>query len=110
MESTSCDGQHNGQQIDVVAGLLPVPTSIKDQMPQLATILQDFAANMGREDIQLQVKASIDLRRAFDADDYQAVSAVYRRGHGWIDWQENGFCIGVPGWAMKAFVKRHRGN
>lgn len=109
METNSCDGQHHGQQVDVVAGLLPVPNSIKDQMPVLAGLLQDLAANLGRESVQLQVRASIDLRRAFDADDYAGVSAVYRRGVGWIDAQENGFCVGVPAAAMQAFTKRHRG-
>jgi hypothetical protein len=110
MESTTCDGQHHDRNSDEVAGLKPQPTNIKEQMPQLATMLQDFSGQFGRERVQLQVKASIDLRRAFDADDYEAVRAVYRRGHGWIDWEENGFCIGVPGWAMKAFAKRHRGG
>jgi hypothetical protein len=105
----SGDGQHNGQQVDVVAGLAPLPTNIKDQMPVLAGLLQKVAVSMGRESINLQIRASMDLRRAYDADDYRGVSAVYRRGHGWINAQENGFCLGVPDAAMKAFVKRHRG-
>jgi hypothetical protein len=77
-------------------------------MPLLAAMLQDLSAQLGRESIQAQLKASMDLRKAFDADDYQAVNAIYRRGHGWIDWQEAGFCIGVPSAAMQAFAKRHR--
>lgn len=110
MESTTCDGQHHDQQVDVVAGLEPSPTNIKTQMPQLSIWLQDLAVNMGRESVQAMVKATMDLRRAFDADDYAAVSAVYRRGDGWINAQENGFCMGVPDAAMKAFAKRHRGT
>ena len=110
MESTTCTVQHHGQHVDGVDGLAPMPTSIKDQMPVLARMLQDLAANMGRESVQLQLKASMDLRRAFDADDYQAVSAVYRRGDGWVSAVENGFCVGVPDAAMKAFAQRHRGG
>jgi len=110
MESIAYTGQHTGQQVDVVAGLAPMPTSIKDQMPILAKMLQDLAGNMGRESVQLQLKASMDLRRAYDADDYKAVSAVYRRGDGWVTAEENGFCVGVPDAVMKAFAHRHRGG
>jgi len=110
MDSTACTVQHHGQHVDGVDGLLPMPTNIKLQMPILAKLLQDLAANLGRESVQLQLKASMDLRRAYDADDYQAVRAVYRRGDGWVSAVENGFCVGVPEEAMKAFARRHRGN
>lgn len=79
-------------------------------MPKLAAMLQHLSANMGRESVQNQLKASMDLRRRFDANDYVGVNEVYRRGHGWIDWQEAGYCIGVPKAAMQAFAKRHRGG
>jgi hypothetical protein len=108
MESTTCDVQHNGQQVGVVDGLSPTPTSIKDQMPELAKLLQDLAVNGGRESVQVMLKATMDLRRAYEVDDYAAVCAIYRRGDGWINAQENGFCMGVPDADMKAFAKRHR--
>jgi hypothetical protein len=108
MKSITCNVRDNDRDERVVDGLLPVPSSIKDQMPLLAAMLQTLSAQLGRDHVQLQLKASIDLRKAFDSDDYRAVSAVYRRGHGWIDWQENGYCIGVPKPAMQAFAQKHR--
>lgn len=110
MESTTCDVRESVRDKKNADVLPPVPASIKDQMPLLAATLQNLSAQLGRESIQLQLKASLDLRKAFDADDYRAVNAIYRRGHGWIDCQEGGFCIGVPKAAMQAFAKRHRGE
>ena len=110
METTTCAVQHGVQQVDVVDGLLPMPASIKAQMPELAALLQSLAANIGREAVQKQLQASVDLRRAFDADDYKAVRAVYRRGDGWVDATENGFQVGVPAAAMQTFARRHRGR
>lgn len=111
METTTCDVQHAVRDLDVVDGpaaLPPMPTSIKVQMPQLSAFLQSLATNIGREHVHRQLQASINLRKAFDADDYQAVRAVYRRGAGWVDWQENGYCVGVPSDSMAAFARRHR--
>jgi len=108
METTSCDVHHHGQQVDVMDGIPPAPSSIKVQMPELAKYLQDIAAQMGRETVALQVKATVDLRNAFDQDNYRAVNLVYRRGHGWVSWGENGFYFGVPEDAMRAFARRHR--
>ncbi len=109
MESTACDVRDNDRDIGVPDGLLPVPVSIKDSMPELAAMLKSLVEQIGRDAVQLQLKASIDLRRAFDADDYRAVNEVYRRGHGWISCREAGFDIGVPAPAMQAFAQRHRG-
>ena len=108
MESTACDVRDNDRDIDVMDGLLPVPSSIKGQMPKLAGMLRNLSNQLGRESVQRQLKASVDLRAAFDADDYQAVKSIYRRGHGWIDAQEDGFCVGVPELAMRDFARRHR--
>lgn len=108
METTTCTVQHYDQHVDGVDELLPPPTNIKEQMPSLAAQLQWLSGNLGRESITLQLKASIDLRKAYDADDYRAVSAVYKRGHGWIDWEEDGYCVGVPKRFMQAFAARHR--
>ncbi len=110
MKSTTCDVRDNDRDVTVMDGLLPVPASIKTQMPGLAEMLKSLVDQIGRDAVQLQLKASIDLRRAFDADDYRAVNEIYRRGHGWIDWQENGFSIGVPAVAMQTFAQRHRGG
>ena len=110
MKSTTCDVHHDGQHTSVVDGLLPAPTSIKEQMPLLAAALQSLAANLGRESVQLQVRASMDIRRAFDMDDFRAVRDVYQRGHGWINAQEAGFQLGVPSAHMQAFNSRHRGG
>lgn len=112
MNSTTCDVRDNVRDIpprtDVRDGLLPAPSNIKDQMPGLAKMLQHLSQQLGRESVQLQVKATMDLRKAFDANDYRAVSAVYRRGHGWIYWEEGGYCMGVPEAAMRAFANKHR--
>lgn len=110
MKSTTCNVRDNDRDVCIPDGLGPIPASIKDQMPELAGMLQSLSNQLGRETVQLQIKASIDLRRAFDADDYTTVNAIYRRGHGWIHWQENGFFIGVPEQAMRDFAKRHRGG
>jgi hypothetical protein len=110
MESKACDVRDNGQDVDVLDGLPPMPTSIKAQMPELAAFLQSLAANIGRDRVQLQLKGSVDLRKAYSADDFRAVNGVYRRGHGWVVWQENGFLVGVLADAMAAFAKRHRGR
>lgn len=110
METTTCDVHHHDHQSAEVDGLLPPPSNIKLQMPGLAAQLQFLAGNLGRESVTLQLKASLDLRKAYDADDYKAVSAIYKRGHGWIDWEEGGYCVGVPKRAMQAFAKRHRGR
>lgn len=112
MESTTCDVQQAVQHTEALDGLpklLPSPTSIKAQMPLLAAQLQQLAAQMGREFVDLQVRASMDIRAAYDKDDRWAVSAVYRRGHGWISSIEGGACLGVPDEYMRAFVRRHRG-
>lgn len=110
METTTCDVQHGVQHPDVPDGLPPMPTNIKLQMPNLARMLQELAGNIGRDLVQRQLQASVDLRRAFDADDYRAVNAVYRRGDGWVSWSEGGYCVGVPSDVMAAFAKRHRGG
>jgi hypothetical protein len=108
MESTTCAVRDNDRDVCVPDGLAPVPGNIKLQMPGLASMLQYLAEQLGRESVQLQLKASIDLRRAFDADDYAGVNQVYRRGNGWIYWPENGFLVGVPEDAMREFAARHR--
>ncbi len=110
MESTACDVQHHGQQVDVVAGLLPMPTNIKNQMPQCAAFLQSLAANIGRDQVQQMLRASVDVRRAYDRDDYAAVREIYRRGQGWVFWSEAGHLVGVPADAMTEFARRHRGT
>lgn len=110
METKGCAVQHAVRGLDVVDGLPPVPSSIKDQMPDLAAFLQSLAANIGRELVQRQLKASVDLRTAFRLDDYAAVREVYRRGHGWVYWEENGYCVGVPAERMAQFARRHRGG
>ncbi len=110
METTTCTVQHHGQHPDGVDGLLPPPTSIKDQMPQLAAMLQNLSSQLGRDNVQRLVKASMDLRKAYDADDYREVSKVYARGHGWTNWEEGGYSLGVPNAAMQAFAKKHRGK
>ena len=101
MKSITCDVRDNDRDtttrtdVDGLAALPPTPTNIKEQMPLLAAMLKDLAAQLGRERIQFQLKASMDLRKAFDADDYREVNSIYRRGHGWIDWQEAGFCLSL---------------
>jgi hypothetical protein len=108
METTACDVQHDVRMVDGADGLPPLPRSIKEQMPVLAEWLQHLAGQLGRDHVDRMVRASVDLRRAYDRDDYQAVQEVYRRGHGWIDSTEGGFCIGVPADRMKEFAQRHR--
>ena len=108
MESTACDVHHRDRQVDVVDVIPPAPTSIKDQMPGLANVLRQLADNMGRDFVQKMVKASVDLRAAYEADDYQAVNCLYRSGTGWLAVEENGYFIGVPEASMKAFAQRHR--
>lgn len=110
METTACTVQHQKQMPDVVDGLLPPPTSIKEQMPKLAAMLQNLSGQLGRDSVQRLVRASMDLRKAYDADDYKAVSSVYARGHGWTNWEEGGYSLGVPNAAMQAFAKKHRGK
>lgn len=111
MKSTACDVHQSVQRTENLDGLpeLPaMPTSIKDQMPDLAGLLQQLGANMGREFVQVMVKAATDLRVAYDKDDYRAVRAVYARKAGWIDCQEGLYQLGVPEAHMAAFAKRHR--
>ena len=108
MESIACDGHQHDRHVDVVDGIAPSPTSIKEQMPFLAKNLQLLAASVGRDHVQKMVAASVALRAAFDADDYPSVNRIYRSGQGWITAEENGFFLGVPEAAMRAFAKRHR--
>ena len=108
MNSTSCAVQHHVQDVDVLDGLPTMPANIKEQMPELAKFLQGLAANIGRDEVQRMLKSSVDLRRAYDSDDYQAVRAVYGRGLGWVTWLENGYLVGVPAVAMATFARRHR--
>lgn len=98
------------EHLDGLPLLAPMPQSIKAQMPNLAAMLQDLATKLpgGRDDVALQVRATVDLRTAYAADDFSAVSAVYRRGHGWVYWEEAGCCFGVPEVHMRAFASRHR--
>jgi hypothetical protein len=113
MESITYAVQNNVQdlkELDGVDGLAPMPTSIKDQMPAIAKFLQDLAANMGRDHVAAMVKASIDLRKAYDRDDFKAVSEVYARKQGWVTCLESGYQLGVPDAQMSAFAKRHRSN
>lgn len=110
METTSYTVQQAVQEVGDLDGLAPKPTSIKTQMPILADYLQQLAANLGREHVDRMVRASLDLRRGYDQDDYRAVQEVYRRGHGWIDSTEGGFCLGVPADKMREFAQRHRSN
>lgn len=112
MNSTTCDVQNDVQHtamLDGLDALPPVPTSIKDQMPNMAAMLQSIAGYMGREFVEVMVKASMDLRRAYEADDFRAASLIYARKDGWIACCESGFQLGVPEAHMKAFAKRHRG-
>ncbi len=111
MESTTCavhQSVHQAETLDGVPVLDPAPTSIKDQMPELAALLQQLAVNVDRGFVQDMVRAAVDLRLAYDRDDYQAVKAVYARRHGWIDCAEGGYQLGVPEVHMKAFARRHR--
>lgn len=111
MESTTYAVQKTVQLTEVLDGLdalPPVPTSIKDQMPGIAGVLQELAANMGREHVAAMVKASIDLRRAYDRDDRSGVSEVYARKEGWVTCAEGGFQLGIPDVHMSAFANRHR--
>ena len=111
MKSTSCAVQDDVQETEKLVGLdalPPVPTSIKEQMPDMAAMLQSISGYMGREFVGAMVKASMDLRRAYDADDFRAASQVYARKDGWIAGYESGYQLGVPEGHMKAFAKRHR--
>ena len=118
MKSITCNVQQNVQEaefagrrtenLDGLPELAPVPTSIKEQMPVLASMLQDLAANIGREQVAPTVKAAIDLRRAYDRDDYAAVKAVYDRKNGWVTCAEGGHQVGVPARYIRAFWARHR--
>jgi len=99
---------HRTESVDGLPALAPVPTSIKDQMPQLAAFLQQLAASMGREHVQAMVQAATALRAAYDRDDFAAVSRAYSRGDGWIEAAEGGFQVGVPKAYMEAFARRHR--
>lgn len=112
MESTTSDVQQDVQQFSVVdgGGLPPAPTSIKEQMPLLAEFLRDLASKYSRDAVGRMVQASVDLRKAYDRDDYQGVREVYQRGCGWIDGIEGGYCLGVPAEAMRTFAQRHRGG
>lgn len=113
MESITYAVQKTVQLTEVLDGLdalPPMPTTIKDQMPCIAGFLQQLAANMGREHVAAQVKASIDLRKAYDRDDFAAVSEVYARKQGWVTCTEGGFQLGIPDLHMSAFAKRHRSN
>ena len=96
------------EELDGMDALLPMPSSIKEQMPANAQTLQELASSMGRESVAAMVKASIDLRKAYDRNDRAAVSKVYTRGHGLITSTEGGHQLGVPDAHMSAFAKRHR--
>ncbi len=111
MESTTCAVHqlvHRTETADGLPDLAPAPTSIKDQMPELAALLQQLAASMGRDQVQAMVKAATALRVAYDRDDFGAVSQAYARGDGWIDAAEGGCQVGVPKPYMAAFARRHR--
>ena len=113
MQSTTYAVQESTQdlkKLDGVDALMPMPTSIKEQMPGIASFLQELAANMGRGHVAAMVKASVDLRKAYDRDDFAAVSEVYSRKHGWVTCLEGGYQLGVPDAQMSAFAKRHRSN
>lgn len=118
MKSTACNVQQNDQDggragrrtenVDGLPDLAPIPASIKDQMPVLASMLQDLSASLGREQVAPLVKAAVDLRRAYDRDDYAGVKAVYDRKDGWVTCAEGGFQMGVPARYIRAFWVRHR--
>lgn len=88
--------------------LLPRPTSIKAQMPVLADQLRQIAAQMGDEMVNTLVRNSIDLMKAYEADDYRAMSAVYRRKTGWINAHEDGVQLGLSTEQVQTFAQRHR--
>lgn len=108
MESITCDVRGDVRDMGVPDGLAPAPSNIRNQMPVLAEYLQVLASQLGREHVDLMVRASVDMRQAFDRDDYAGVREVYRRGHGWIDATESGYCLGVPAEFMRQFARRHR--
>lgn len=111
MKSTTCNVQDDVQKTELLDGLdmlPPVPASIKDEMPNMAAMLQSISGYMGREFVAAMVKASMDLRRAYDSNDFRAASQVYARKDGWIACGESGFQLGVPDAYMKAFANRHR--
>ncbi len=99
---------HHTETVDGLPVLPPAPTSIKDQMPGLATLLQQLSTSMGRPFVQNMLRAAVDLRNCYDHDDYKGVKEVYARQAGWIDCAEGGFQVGVPEAHMAAFAKRHR--
>lgn len=111
MESTACAVRHSvrlTEELDGMDGLAPMPPNIRDLMPGLAAMLQSLAPQIGQVGVQDMLRASMDLRRAYDADDYRAVAAVYARRVGWLHWQEGGYQVGVPPEHMAAFARRHR--
>lgn len=111
MESTACAVRRSVQlteELDGLDGLGPMPPNIRDLMPELAAMLRSLAAQIGDTGVQTMLRASIDLRRAYDADDYRAVAEVYGRRQGWLTWAEGGYQVGVPSEHMAAFARRHR--
>ena len=114
MKSTSYAVHQSVHQPKVVDGMAEsgrigaVPKSIKAEMPVLAGVLQDLEAGMGAQFVAGLVRTAMEIRRAFDADDFRAVSAVYARRAGWINASEGGYQLGVPEADMRAFAARHR--
>jgi hypothetical protein len=111
MNSTACvvqDAVRLTEELDGLDELQPVPTSIRDQMPGLAVMLQSLAGQIEQGGVHAMLRVSIDVRRAYDADDYRAVAAVYARRLGWLTWAEGGFQVGVPAEHLAAFARRHR--
>lgn len=114
MESTSYDVQHNVQHSKNLDGvldgnlpaLLPMPTSIKDQMPFLAECLQSLAASSGREAVQVMVRNGTAMRRAFDARDVGEVRRLLAVPGGWAVGCERGYQFGVPEGHRTAMLAR----
>ncbi len=76
--------------------LLPEPTNIREQMPELSAMLRQLAAPpIGRNGVERMIKKSLAMMRAYAAKD----SAAYRRlqcGEGCVNgWIENGFQLGL---------------
>jgi hypothetical protein len=120
MNTTTCavhKAVHNTEDMDGLPKLLPMPKSIKAQMPQFAAMLADTLALASVPDaatglaiVQAALKNSMAIRAAYQADDFAALKACYKGTPkpSWFHALENSCQFGVPDMHIAAMTKRHR--
>lgn len=82
--------------MDGMTALLPAPTNIAEQMPQLSGWLRQIAGDLGQEHVNGLVRNTVRMMSCYQSGDWRGFKTLERSGSGFvIGWIEAGFQFGL---------------